>query len=79
MKRISKKQAEHKKRPNWGDLIKEVKAAGGIFVRQNSTSHQIWRLPNGRIVILLTKHLKEQVNLRTCERIRQRIRQPRTE
>lgn len=45
----------------WAEAKKRVTAAGGVFVRQGSTAHEKWRLPNGTLVLLLGKHRQQQI------------------
>lgn len=45
----------------WAEAKKRVVAAGGVFVRQGSTSHEKWRLPNGTLMILSAKHRQQQI------------------
>ncbi len=60
-------------KPTWRDLRREVQDADGEFIRQGATSHEVWKLPNGRTVTLQSKHLNEQVSKKIRNSIRNAI------
>lgn len=60
-------------RPDWRQLRKEVRAAGGVEVRQGSTSHVKYRLPGGELVILQHKHLGRTVRPSVAGKVRAAI------
>ena len=68
-----------KEHPTWKDVKREVKEAGGVFVRQGATSHEIWRLPNGTRVNLRSKYPNQQVTKSVRDRVRADIEALRSE
>lgn len=66
-------RGERKEKPTWADLQREVRAAGGVLERQGATSHEVWKLPDGKQVTLQSKRPKEQVTRSIRDRIRDAI------
>ena len=63
------RQQRRKPKPTWADMRREVRAAGGAYVRQGATSHEVWEL-DGETIVMQSKHKGRKVNGRILKRIR---------